>query len=232
MSLTKLSKEEYSFLQILENLDSKDIKNMCLTNKRFYNICDEYLNQIYKKLILRDFNVNVPNNKVFQILYDLVNGIKQKNKLDVYMISFLFKNIDIMDYYNRNNIDEIIKVLQFTKNANIQDKNGKTPLILSVFFDNKNLFEKVLKYKPDVNIKDKSGMSVLSHSLLKFENQNLDLEFFKQILSLNVNLTEKNIHEAIKRLNVENFKLFIKKYKEEMKQYNLLYYFFFNYNKI
>jgi ankyrin repeat protein len=219
MSLKKLSDEEYSFLETLEKLDTKDVKNMCLVNKNFNNLCNQYLNSIYKKLLKRDFNINVPNNKVFQILYDLVNGINNADKTNVYYTSFLYKNLNTEVIYNSRNVDKVINVIKFTKNPDIQDVNGTTPLMLSVIFNKVDLFDEILKYNPNVNIKDLNNYNVLMHIL---EQKNMNMELFKKILSLNIKLNESEIYDVLLMLKGEGLKLFIKEYKKEMENYNIL----------
>ncbi len=222
MSLKKLSNEEYSFLELLEKMDSKDVKNICLVNKSFNKLCEQYLNSIYKKLLKRDFNIDIPNNKVFQVLYDLVNGIKYDDKTNIYYISFLYKNLITEVIYNNRNVDQVINVIKFTKNPDIQDVNGLTPLMLSVKFNNLKLFNEILTYKPNLNIKDINNYNILLYIIEKKESMNMDL--FKKILSLDIKIEEYDIYNALLTLRGDGLKLFVKQYKKQMENLNILNY--------
>lgn len=220
MSFKKLSEEEYSFLEIMEKFDSKDIKNMCLVNKSFNKLCDQYLNSIYRKLLKRDFSIDLPNNKVFQVLYDLVKGIKDDDKTNVYYTAFLYKNLNTEIIYNNRNIDKIINIIKFSQNPDMQDINGVTPLMLSIKFNKVKLFDEILKYNPNINIRDINDWNIIKYVIKNGENINMEL--FKKVLSLDLTLEEKEVYDIISILKGQYLRLFIDKYKKQMEKYNVL----------
>ena len=46
-------------LNILENLEYKDLKNMCSTDKTIRMICEDNSNKLYKRLLERDFEIEI-----------------------------------------------------------------------------------------------------------------------------------------------------------------------------
>ena len=225
MSIKRLTNEEYSFLNLLENLKSKDIKSMCLVNRDFKAVCDQYINQIYKKLLKRDFNVKVENNKVFQVLYDLADGIYRNDYSDVYVLSFLYKSLNTEMLINSSNIDKIVGVVKFTKNPDIQDVNGVSPLMLSVMLNNTSVFKKLMEYKPNVNLRDINDYGIYMH-MLEWRIKNLNSRnsaMFDTLISLDLEMKEIDVFSSIVNLNLVEFKKYTKLYKQQMKGYSVLY---------
>lgn len=223
-SLKKLTNEEYSFLNLMENLESKDVKSMCLVNKDFKSLCNQYLNSIYKKLLKRDFKIDVQNNKVYQILYDVVNGIYTKESGNVYLISFLYDQISSEQVFNNENISKVLDVIKFTKNPDIEDVNKVTPLMLAVSLNSEKYLKKILEYKPDINKRDINNFSILSHAInLKTKAVN-STQVFNAVLSLKPKISRVDVEDAITMLKVEDFKLFKKSYIEELKTSDVLYF--------
>ena len=224
MSIKRLTNEEYSFLNLLENLKSKDIKSMCLVNRDFKAVCDQYLNQIYKKLLKRDFNVKVENNKVFQVLYDLADGIYRNDYSDVYVLSFLYKSLNTEMLINSSNIDKIVGVVKFTKNPDIQDVNGVSPLMLSVMLNNTSVFKKIMEYKPNVNLRDINDYGIYMH-MLEWRTKNLssvNTVMFDMLMSLDLEMKEIDVFSSLANLSLSEIKKFTKKYINEMNKYSVL----------
>lgn len=224
-SLKKLTNEEYSFLNLLETMESKDIKSMCLVSRDFKSICDNYLNSIYKKLLKRDFKIDVPNNRIFQILYDMVNGLYKEETGNVYIVSFLYDKVDSEQLYNNDNIDNIIQVIKFTKNPNIEDVNKLTPLMLATNLNNIKVFNKILEYNPNINKRDINNFSILSHAIdWKTKNNSGSNTLFNKIVDMGVKITQTDIEDCIMNLDLRDFKIIVNKYKKEIKDLNVLYF--------
>ena len=224
MSIKRLTNEEYSFLNLLENLKSKDIKSMCLVNRDFKAVCDQYLNQIYKKLLKRDFNVKVENNKVFQVLYDLADGIYRNDYSNVYVLSFLYKSLNTEMLINSSNIDKLVGVVKFTKNPDIQDVNGVSPLMLSVMLNNTSVFKKIMEYKPNVNLRDINDYGIYMH-MLEWRTKNLssvNTVMFDMLMSLDLEMKEIDVFSSLANLSLSEIKKFTKKYINEMNDYSVL----------
>ena len=224
MSIKRLTNEEYSFLNLLENLKSKDIKSMCLVNRDFKAVCDQYLNQIYKKLLKRDFNVKVENNKVFQVLYDLADGIYRNDYSNVYVLSFLYKSLNTEMLINSSNIDKLVGVVKFTKNPDIQDVNGVSPLMLSVMLNNTSVFKKIMEYKPNVNLRDINDYGIYMH-MLEWRTKNLssvNTVMFDMLMSLDLEMKEIDVYSSLANLSLSEIKKFTKKYINEMNKYSVL----------
>ena len=224
MSIKRLTNEEYSFLNLLENLKSKDIKSMCLVNRDFKAVCDQYLNQIYKKLLKRDFNVKVENNKVFQVLYDLADGIYRNDYSNVYVLSFLYKSLNTEMLINSSNIDKLVGVVKFTKNPDIQDVNGVSPLMLSVMLNNTSVFKKIMEYKPNVNLRDINDYGIYMH-MLEWRTKNLssvNTVMFDILMSLDLEMKEIDVYSSLANLSLSEIKKFTKKYINEMNDYSVL----------
>lgn len=224
-SLKKLTNEEYSFLNLMENLDSKDVKSMCLVNKDFQSLCNQYLNSIYKKLLKRDFKIDVQNNKVYQVLYDIVNGVYTKDSNNVYLSSFLYDQINSEQVFNLENISKILEVIKFTKNPDIEDVNKLTPTMLAVSLNSPKYLKKILEYKPDINKRDINNFNILTYAINLKSTLGINSdEIFNIVLSLKPQIENGDVEDAISNLNLDDFKLFRKTYMKELKNSDVLYF--------
>lgn len=79
---------------------------------------------------------------------------------------------------DKNQNDVINELLNYKQNLDIQDKNGWTALMYSVFRGNSSIFEALLLKGANPNIKEKNGMDVLNF-ITGLNEQNY-LEIFKK----------------------------------------------------
>ena len=109
-------------------------------------------------------------------------------------------NIAIKEQMGSKAIRNLAQVMN-THDVNIQDNEGKTPLINAVRFFDKNTIQTIIK-QSNVNLQDKNGDSALHHAVNNVDNKTIDLLIKNKA---NVNLQDNNgntpLHHAVTQSN-------------------------------
>ncbi|WP_339048105.1 ankyrin repeat domain-containing protein [Candidatus Mesenet endosymbiont of Phosphuga atrata] len=118
------------------------------------------------------------------------------------------------------NIEEVIRVLGFGIDINIQDSLGQTPVFLAALCNNLSMVKKLAELGADLQVKDDSGYTILSKIVLKDGSvgkmlQNERLTIIKTLIRYGANPTTYSkdvlpIHIAIKeRRNLNIVKILL-----------------------
>ena len=109
-------------------------------------------------------------------------------------------NIAIKGQIGSKAIRNLAQVMN-AHDVNIQDNDGKTPLINAVRLFDKNTIQAIIK-QSNVNLQDKNGDSALHHAVNNVDNKTIELLIKNKA---NVNLQDKNgdsaLHHAVTQSN-------------------------------
>ena len=173
-------------LNILENLEYKDLKNMCSTDKTIRMICEDNSNKLYKRLLERDFEIEINKKEIYEVLSNIFDVLKKKYNFYEDTYYFIMLAVIENDY--------------FVIYKNIVKKSKDLSYIIKIL-DNLDLEERATDYVVEL-VKSKyfktifknNGKYVVNGIYIKMIRY-IDWERFQEILPK----IKKNIPEILKR---------------------------------
>ncbi len=189
----------------IKNIITKTYNKNNMTNLNINTTIDEYFLSPYQynpKHNNNKENIEIIKNEskdLASIISNLTNLVLNKNKDDKNK-----KNNDEKEFnpllfklVANDSIQELEKSLKFNKNINVneQDKDGDTPLHISVFLSNVKCIRLLLKNGADITKQDKWGQTALHRICFSMgEERTIEiLELFESINKINIKKSQKNI---------------------------------------
>lgn len=196
-----------------------------MNSKNFIDtsIDDYYINPYKFKYIDKNKNFLFDNNSeknlnlIIKTLTSIVIASNDKSTNDEINYQDIKKSLNlnlnhnnqfiIFKFVANNQLDELKKNLnENTKNVNIQDKDGDTPLHIAIFLSNSEACDILLKNGANLMIKDKWGQIPLHRICFTLKNKNT----LKIINSLSNYLNKNIIFNSVDKYNNTPLHLVIK----------------------
>lgn len=110
------------FLEIIKNMELRDIKNLCKTNTHIFNLCNEYKHIIFNDVIYilqYDIHIDSCSDKIISgIFKDINKAIKEMNRQYNIQLSIMNKKSQENSHYTFSFYNNLFE-------CNLEDDNGR-----------------------------------------------------------------------------------------------------------